>query len=360
MFKLPKLFFLTELEILLGYVPKNTVLSLINGPTDTTALSYWLNWRFFFCALWIFISMILASYLIFKYEGFNKERSSERDENHQEEDGLLYEDEAWNTCVKGIDPIWLLVYRIISFVILLALIIANVAVSGASILAYYTQLTFTLVTIYFGLGSSFSIYGCLLKHNEFGARTVNGASIDAESTYMAPSLEGVLDIPLLPKCPNQEFHTREIAGVWGYIFQIIYQTCAGAVFLTDFVFWFVLYPVRAFNNDKLDFLNFCMHTINAVFLLGDTSLNCMRFPVFRFAYFLIWTAAFVISQWIIHACVSIWWPYPFLDLSSPYAPLWYLGVNLMHFPCYGLFILIVKLKHFWLNRSFPGSSRIVH
>ena len=76
---------------------------------------------------------------------------------------------------------------------------------------------------YFQLGSSFSIYGCLLKHNEFGARTVHGASIDAESTYMAPSLEGVLDIPVLPKCPNQEFHTREIAGVWGYIFQIVYQ-----------------------------------------------------------------------------------------------------------------------------------------
>jgi len=34
--------------------------------------------------------------------------------------------------------------------------------------------------------------------------------------------------------------------------------------------------------------------------------NMQRFPVFRFAYFLLWTAAFVISQWIIHACVSIW------------------------------------------------------
>jgi len=40
---------------------------------------------------------------------------------------------------------------------------------------------------------------------------------------LAPTLERVLDIPQLTKSPYQEFHTREIAGVWGYIFQIIYQ-----------------------------------------------------------------------------------------------------------------------------------------
>lgn len=79
----------------------------------------------------------------------------------------------------------------------------------------------------------------------------------------------------------------------------------------------------------------CMHSVNAVFLVGDMILNCMvsfyflsgsttllfvqfpshwmrifssfqRFPFFRIAYFVLWTAAFVIFQWIIHACVSMW------------------------------------------------------
>ncbi|MED6180765.1 hypothetical protein PIB30_013393 [Stylosanthes scabra] len=82
-----------------------------------------------------------------------------------------------------------------------------------------------------------------------------------------------------------------------------------------------------------------------------------RFPMFRFAYFILWTSIFVIFQWIIHACVSLWWPYPFLDLSSPYAPLWYFAVGVMHIPCYGAFALVVRLKHLWLSRTFPETSR---
>ncbi|BAT74694.1 hypothetical protein VIGAN_01241400 [Vigna angularis var. angularis] len=262
---------------------------------DTTALSYWLNWRFLFCALWILGSMALAFFLIFKYEGFNKSRSNSV-ESEGEETELLHEDEAWNTCLIGIDPSWLLIYRVICFIVLLALIIASVAADGAVIFYFYTQWTFTLVTIYFGLGSYFSLYGCSLKQDKI---TVNDAEV------------GIVT------------HDRKIASLWGYVFQIIFQSCAGAVVLTDSVFWFILYPRLSSSKDySVDFLVFCMHSINALFLLGDTSLNCMRFPMFRFAYFVLWTATFVIFQWIIHVCVSLWWPYPFLDLSSPYAPLW--------------------------------------
>lgn len=83
--------------------------------------------------------MALASFLIFKYEGFNKSRSNSGENQGEEEAGLLYEDEAWNTCLKGIDPSWLLIYRIICFVVLLALIIASVAADGAGIFYFYTE-----------------------------------------------------------------------------------------------------------------------------------------------------------------------------------------------------------------------------
>ncbi|PNY15234.1 hypothetical protein L195_g011927 [Trifolium pratense] len=81
--------------------------------------------------------------------------------------------------------------------------------------------------------------------------------------------------------------------------------CCASV-LTDLVFWLVLYPFVTPKDFRLDIFTVGMHSVNAVLLLGETSLNCMSFPVFRFAYFILWTVTFVIFQWIIHAAVSLW------------------------------------------------------
>ncbi|MBA0837831.1 hypothetical protein Goarm_009949 [Gossypium armourianum] len=108
----------------------------------------------------------------------------------------------------------------------------------------------------------------------------------------------------------------------------------------------------------------CMHSINAVFLIGDTILNCMVSSTFLYS-----PNGYVIQ--------TPMWPYPFLDLSSSYAPLWYtfnllldiimiyvhdvrreyLGIGVMLIPCYGIFALIVKLKDFSLSRTFRDSYR---
>ncbi|CAI9289562.1 unnamed protein product [Lactuca saligna] len=51
------------------------------------------------------------------------------------------------------------------------------------------------------------------------------------------------------------------------------QTCAGAVVLTDLVFWCLLLPFQSVDGFKLTLLIGCMHSLNVVFLLLDSALN---------------------------------------------------------------------------------------
>ena len=102
---------------------------------DTTTSAHWLNWRFFLCVIWILISLCFSVFLILKREyKFNQTRP----ENEREAENHVYDDQAWNACLQGIHPSWLLIYRLISFLVLLALLIANVVVEGANIFYFYT------------------------------------------------------------------------------------------------------------------------------------------------------------------------------------------------------------------------------
>ncbi|GJN37347.1 hypothetical protein PR202_gb26288 [Eleusine coracana subsp. coracana] len=215
--------------------------------------------------------------------------------------------------------------------------------------------TFLLVTLYFGLGSLLSMYGCYqYAYKTRGNRSdLIGSSADHGTYVIAPTGEGAYDHAIKSPCYSNIHGDKEIAGFWGYLFQIMFQTNAGAVMITDLVFWFILYPFLARNDYEMNFILIGTHSINVVFIIGDVALNNMRFPWFRIAYFLLWTGIFVNVQWIIHANVSMWWPYPFLDLKFPAAPVWYLVVAVLHFPCYALFALVLRLKHSLLERWFP-------
>ncbi|PSS07774.1 Transcription initiation factor TFIID subunit like [Actinidia chinensis var. chinensis] len=324
---------------------------------NTATPSYWLNWRVLLCAIWVLISIAFASILVSKYEGpcISKRRSRGTGE---EPAGILYEDEVWKPCLKGIHPVWLLAFRVFAFFVLLILLILNVAVDGGDIFYFYTQWTFTLITIYFGLGSLLSIYGCYRYHNKVGGVGTDNENIDAE--------QGIDEAPTNAKNPNesngakhlgsnQERCVRQTAGFWGCVFQIVFQMNAGAVMLTDCVFWFIIVPFLEIKDYDLNFCIINMHTVNAIFLLAETALNCLQFPWFRIAYFFLWTVVYVAFQWIVHASFSLWWPYPFPDLSSAFVPLWYALVGLMHIPCFGIFVLVMKMKHNLLSKWFPQS-----
>lgn len=325
---------------------------------DTTTLSYWLNWRVLICVIWILLSAIFSLLIILKCEVSTRQVRNDNEESQRETCSSLCEDEIWRPCLKGIHPLWLLGFRVFAFVVLLVLLILTASVDGGSIFYFYTQWTFAAITIYFGLGSLLSMHGCYQHLKKASGDKVGNVDGDAE--------QGIYDAPTPPRSSNpsnheknleapQEHLVRQPAGTWGYIFQILFQMNAGAVMLTDCVFWFIIIPFLSVKDYNINLLIISMHTINAVFLLGDTALNSLRFPWFRIGYFCMWTITYVIFQWIVHAIVKLWWPYPFLDLSSPYAPLCYFSMALLHLPCYGIFALIMKLKHSVLSTRYPDS-----
>nr|AGV54584.1 hypothetical protein [Phaseolus vulgaris] len=339
--------------------PKGTWQPIITS--DTTTQSYWLNWRVLVCVIWVLLSAIFSSLIILKYEVSRKATGNDDKEEKKETLSTLYEDEIWRPCLKGIHPVWLLGFRVFAFVVLLVLLILTATADGGSIFYFYTQWTFAAVTIYFGLGSLLSIRGCYQHLKEASGDKVRNVDGDAEQgTYDAPSTPPSFNTSTMTKDSkfHQEHLVRQPAGTWGFkaiSFKIIFQMIAGAVVLTDCVFWFIIVPFLTMKDYNINLLIISMHTINAVFLLGDASLNSLRFPWFRIGYFCMLTITYVILQWIVHAIVKLWWPYPFLDLSSSYAPLCYFSMALLHIPCYGIFALIMKLKHSVLFTRYPDS-----
>ncbi|KAF1002182.1 uncharacterized protein LOC141702124 [Apium graveolens] len=331
---------------------------------DTTTASYWLNWRALICAIWIMASIALTVFLITRYEGPQNSRSKSRETQEKKTcGGLLYEDELWKPCLRGIHPVWLLVYRLDAFFVLIIMLSLNGAADGGKIFCYYTQWTFTLITIYFGLGSLISINGCYKHYKKVGGDRIANLELEGDAeqgtlhTSETPKYSEVATSTKEFVCHGQD---RELAGFWGYLFQVIFQMNAGAVVLTDCVFWLIIVPFLTRKDYDLNFLLISMHSINVVFLLGEAALNSLRFPWFRIAYFFLWTTVYVVFQWILHSALSTWWPYPFLDLSNTHAPLWYLSIALLHIPCYGVFVLIMKLKHSVFSTLFGSSYHCVY
>ncbi|KAH9619740.1 hypothetical protein KSS87_000257 [Heliosperma pusillum] len=192
---------------------------------DTTDPSYWLNWRFLVSALYVFGTLISAFYLIWKYEGKGK-LGDERRDGRQVPVGVVYKDELWKTCLEGIHPFWLLLYRILAFGVLLAFIIGNTIVDGPGIFYYYTQLTFVLTTVYFGLASAFSLYGfCYEYYGDSWVKTTS-LNIDTEhGSNVAAKIGGGQETPLLKNWSNRgQVHVRQVAGFMGYLFQSLYQS----------------------------------------------------------------------------------------------------------------------------------------
>ncbi|KAK9272853.1 hypothetical protein L1049_003231 [Liquidambar formosana] len=246
--------------------------------TYTTTWSYWLNWRVLLSVTWVLASMVIASFMIWKYEGLGHPKL-DRGETQHGKPQFLYYDEAWRPCIKEIHPIWLLAFRVIAFCFLLATLIVNVLVNGGGIFFYHTQWTFALFTIYFGLGSLLSLYGCYQYHKISRGFDVHHAVIDTEQgLYLPPPCGETTNMFRMRKISDhqEEKYVLHTSGIWGYVFQVIFLVSGGAVMLTDCVYWLAIFLFLTTKDYNLNFMTVNMHTLNAIVLIGDAALNCLQ------------------------------------------------------------------------------------
>ncbi|KAI0511568.1 hypothetical protein KFK09_012198 [Dendrobium nobile] len=316
---------------------------------EDQGLAYWMRWQVFVCALIAALPSLIAMAVILKAEKQPLSAAS-----------------LWAPCWKKLNPYWLLAYRGLVFLFMVLLLGQMVLLRGAFNFFFYTQWTFALVIVYFAFGTMASAHGCWtyskqpISENEETSCLLRG---DVEQCHDANlALTGVKDRDgdIFSIFRGEQMHKRvheERTGLWGHFMQIVYQTSAGAVILTDVVFWCLIVPFMSNVHFRVNLIMACLHSLNAIFLLVDSALNSLPFPFFGMAYFVLWSCIYVTFQWILHACGLKWWPYSFMDLSTPLAPLWYLAMALIHIPCFGIFYLIAKAKNSYFPKVFPTSYR---
>ncbi|KAH0663980.1 hypothetical protein KY290_029874 [Solanum tuberosum] len=284
-------------------------------------LDYWLQWQVFVCALIFIIPTTISLRLI-----INKRRK-------ESEPIIINSTDLWIPCWRNLHPIWLLCFRASALVAMVFMVYQTVVNLGFFVFLFYTQWTFALVGIYFALGTFISARGCWLY-------TTNPLSQRGETDKFL-------------RTAAEQNTSEQRLGLLENLMLIIYQISAGAVMLTDIVFWCLLLPFMTGENFKLTLLIGLMHSVNAIFLLLDSVLSNLQFTWFGITYFILWSCSYIVFQWSLHVCCLSWWPYPFLELNTPWAPLWYFGMALVHIPCYGLYALLIKAKDQIFSRLFP-------
>lgn len=173
------------------------------------------------------MAMVLAAVIIWRQEG-HRESGDCLSGDQQKSAGCLYDIDVWGTCSNSMHPIWLLAYRIVAFSTLLALLLADLVISGAGKFYFYTEWTFTLVTIYFGLAFTLSVRGSMRCRHEVELDRDDCTSPNAEhGSYVPPpprlGQSADMSSPTGSSICYGEPNSKTTASIWGYVLQIIFQ-----------------------------------------------------------------------------------------------------------------------------------------
>ena len=101
---------------------------------NASSLKYWQHWPSLVFVFIIFLCIVAAFAVLFKWE-----RLPSSVEEKRKRGGRVYDDELWRSCWKTISPLGLLVCRGILFLLMVGLLASDLKVNGLGVLYFYTE-----------------------------------------------------------------------------------------------------------------------------------------------------------------------------------------------------------------------------
>ncbi|CAI5716364.1 unnamed protein product [Peronospora effusa] len=227
----------------------------------------------------------------------------------------------------------LLVFRAGTALFFLLVQMLDIWRSTGRCLAFYTSWNFILQGVYFFLAAWST--KCQLKH----------CVDERTATYMA-LVDGDDDGTGNPFVSRRR--VMRDSGLHWIDLELLLDVCLAASLLICVVVWTILYPyaVKTGHPEKiLNGVSYCQHGANVLLLQLD--FLATRHLVSKDALPLImgWPSVYAVFAWIVHGTVAKgFWPYPFLELNTPWAPLWYGGLLAAHIMALILVMLLSKVK----------------
>ncbi|KAG7389980.1 hypothetical protein PHYBOEH_007177 [Phytophthora boehmeriae] len=239
----------------------------------------------------------------------------------------------------------LVAYRTSVATFFLLIQICDVWRSRGRCLAFYTSWNFILQGVYFAAAARYS--GQKLQR-EVGERTAQYTAL------MDGDYDGI-DSPLATR--------RRVArssGLQWINLELLLDVCLAASLLISVVVWTVLYPyaVKIGHPEAvLNSVSYCQHGANVVLLQLDFFATGHQVSRDALPLIMTWPSLYTIFAWIVHGTIAKgFWPYPFLELNTPWAPVWYGGLLIAHVSALMLMMLLSRVKHRGETSALQGNQ----
>ncbi|TMW62734.1 hypothetical protein Poli38472_005352 [Pythium oligandrum] len=136
---------------------------------------------------------------------------------------------------------------------------------------------------------------------------------------------------------------------------LVLDVCLATSLLIGVVVWTILYPyAQDIGHPELilNGVSYCQHVINIVLLQLDFVSTRHTVVLDALPFLIAWPTIYCVFTWIVHGTIKRgFWPYPFLKLDTPWAPLWYGGLLFAHLVAFLVMLYLSKVKTAYRERS---------